>query len=188
MNRNEPQRYVSETPRLYLKILCEADAEMVLSFQTRNASVFEKFEPTRPEHFYTLSYQRAILNMETNLFQQKTCIRFWVFEKEDSSKIIGTISFNFLLPDPFCSCQIGYKFDPDYWHLGYAAESLSKAIQIAAEILNLHRIEAFVKPENTPSCHLLEKLDFEREGLAKRAILLNNVWTDHYRYALTLES
>lgn len=138
--------------------------------------------------FYTLKYQQAILRAEMNAMQSKNCLRFWIFLQEQPDRVIGTVSFHYLIHEPFHTCQIGYKFDPEYWHKGYATEALQMAIDIASGFLNLHRIEAYVRPDNTASIRLLEKLHFERECLSKHCILLNNTWTDHYRYALILES
>ena len=82
------------------------------------------------------------------------------------------------------TCTIGYKLDQHYIGQGYALEALEKAIDVVFDELGFHRIEALIHPKNEPSLHLIEKLGFEFEGIAKSCIRLNNKWTDHLRYAL----
>ncbi|MEG0805881.1 MAG: GNAT family protein [Lachnospiraceae bacterium] len=178
--------YTSESERLILRILNESNASQVLDFQKKNAALFEKFEPDRMTQFYTLNYQQTLLSLEQTMFLKKTALRFWVYCKQQPNTIIGTISFNFINQFPFHSCQLGYKFDPDYWHHGFASESIQTAIQIVHPYLNLHRIEALVLASNEPSIRLLERLHFYKEGISRECIQMNGVWTDHVRYVLIL--
>ena len=45
-----------QTNRLILKILTPAAVREVLTFQMRNKELFERYEPTRSENFYTLAH------------------------------------------------------------------------------------------------------------------------------------
>jgi ribosomal-protein-alanine N-acetyltransferase len=53
--------------------------------------------------------------------------------------------------------------------------------------VGLHRIEATVRPENTASRRVLEKLGFREEGLFRRYLNVDGAWRDHLCYALTVE-
>ena len=44
-----------------------------------------------------------------------------------------------------------------------------------------------IRPENTASRRVVEKLALRDEGLAERYLEINGVWEDHVRYALTVE-
>jgi ribosomal-protein-alanine N-acetyltransferase len=57
-------------------------------------------------------------------------------------------------------------------------------IPFVFKTLGMHRIEAACVPENEPSRNLLGKAGFRQEGLAKRYLLINGVWSDHVQYAL----
>ena len=50
--------------------------------------------------------------------------------------------------------------------------------------LKLHRIEAFVMPENNPSIKLLESLYFQKEGLLQKNAKIQGHWEDHILYGL----
>jgi len=172
------------TDRLDLRILTGDSAEDVLNFYQKNQEVFEMYEPTHPENFYTLNYQQSLLTCEYNLAVKASSIRFWVFNKLQPTHIIGTVAFHNIVQSIYKSCQIGYKFDQKHWKQGYAKESIAKAISIIFDELKLHRIEAFVMPSNSPSIQLLESLNFMEEGLCRENILIQDIWTDHLRYSL----
>jgi ribosomal-protein-alanine N-acetyltransferase len=53
--------------------------------------------------------------------------------------------------------------------------------------VGLHRVEIDVRPENTASLRVIEKLGFRYEGIKQRYIHINGDWRDHYIFALTAE-
>ena len=173
-----------ETERLVLRLLHESAAAKVLQFYQKNHETFDAFEPIKPENFYTKAYQANILRYEFQLAVKKNAIRFWVFRKQQPRQIIGTVSFQNIQRMVYQSCQIGYKFDPDFWHQGFAFESIEKAVSVIFDDISLHRIEALVLPDNQPSIRLLERLGFVEEGLCRSCIFLPSGWTDHLRYSL----
>ncbi|MDD6057370.1 MAG: GNAT family protein [Clostridiales bacterium] len=172
------------TDRLILKILTTDAFKEVLDFQIRNRDIFEKYEPLRPANFYTPSYQHSLLKYEHKLALKLSTVRFYVFRKEDLHLIIGTVCLHNIMREPYSCCEIGYKFDSSYWHMGYAKEALEKIISVAFFELNLHRIFARVVPWNTASLRLLSALHFMEEGLEHKCIQIQGEWTDHLRLAL----
>ncbi len=173
-----------QTTRLILKILTPDYLREVLEFQIRNKELFEKYEPTRPDNFYTLAHQQAILKCEYKMAMKLSTVRFYVFTREDPRTIIGTVCLHDILRSAYSCCELGYKFDRAWQHRGYAREALAKAIDIAFYELGLHRVFARVVPENTPSIRLLRSLDFMEEGLEHAALQIQGKWTDHLRFAL----
>lgn len=172
-----------QTERLILKILNPSSLKEVLEFQLRNKELFEKYEPTRAENFYTLSHQQAILKCEYKMALKLTTVRFYVFEKERPGFIIGTVCLHDITRSAYSCCEVGYKFDFAWQHQGYAREALCKILEVAFTDLCLHRVFARVVPDNTPSIRLLKSLDFMEEGLEHASILIQGKWTDHLRFA-----
>lgn len=175
---------ICESDRLLLKTLGADMAPMVLSFYEENKEHFEPWEPKRPNNFYTIYYQRASLSAEYHQMKEGKLLRLWVFLKDNPDEVIGTICFQNLLKAPYLSCNLGYKFGKKYNHKGYAYESIKKGIEIMWKDYGMHRIEAFIMPNNEPSLRLIERLDFVYEGICHSYAQINGSWSDHKRYAL----
>ncbi len=173
-----------ETDRLLLKTLTTDFAHLVLSFYEDNMDLFEPWEPKRSNNFYTLSYQKASLTAEFNQMTEGKLLRYWVFLKDNPEEIIGSICFQNFLKEPYQSCSLGYKFSRNYHHQGYALESITKSIELLFEEQHLHRIEAFIMPNNEPSLRLINRLSFFCEGTAYSFARIGDIWTDHKHYAL----
>jgi len=173
-----------ETDRLILKTLKKDDAAMVLSFYEDNRSHFEPWEPLRNINFYSLSYQKASLTAEFNLMSEGKLIRYWIFLKDNPNEIVGCLCFQNFLREPYHSCCLGYKLSHNHLHHGYATEALAKGISFLFHEHHLHRIEAFVIPDNEPSSHLLQRLGFQYEGISHSYARVQGIWADHSRYAL----
>lgn len=177
-----------ETERLYLRILKPEAAPKVLDFYLRDKDLFEQFEPARSADFYTVLHHKEILRGEYQLTLRLQAVRFYVIPKSDPHTIIGTISFHNISTLFRSSCEIGYKFSSEYQHQGYATEALKKCTEIIFEDLHLHRIQAWVLPDNLPSQRLLERLGFAREGIARSYLKVNGHWRDHVQYSLISNS
>lgn len=176
-----------ETSRLILKILQPDSANKVLDFYLRNRDFLEPFEPDRVSIFYTSAFQQANLNYEYNLIRDLRILRLWLFEKENPDKIIGSVSVQNIIRGPFLSCIISYKMDKDHLRQGYATEAINSLIDIVYTKYGLHRIEAYIVPDNIPSISFIEKLGFLPEGIARLSVRLQGKWVDQIRYALILD-
>ena len=60
-------------------------------------------------------------------------------------------------------------------------------IELAFDSLKLHRVEAYIAPENVPSIRVIEKAGFIKEGLLRKLLFINGDWVDHYMYAILQE-
>ena len=140
-----------ETEQLLLRVLTPDYAKEVCKFVSKNREQFEKYEPFLPANYYTPEHQRAILSGELKLALQTKNIRYYVFLKDNPEQIIGTVALHNIATTAYSSCEIGYKFDSDYQHKGYAREAVAMAVSVAFAALGLHRVYARVMPENIAS-------------------------------------
>ena len=177
-------KFFYETERLLLKVLDGKYAGDVLQFYLSNYEIFEQYEAERPENFYSKEYQQRILNYEYNAFMRQNGVRFWIYEKTDPARIIGTVCFRDIVRTVYQCCEIGYKFDKHFWHHGYACEAILKCLEIAFSDMHLHRITAHIMPENTASIRLIERTGFDREGTARGYALIRGDWQDHLVYSI----
>ncbi len=173
-----------ETNRLILEICPPKWCYEVLRFYQDNRHIFEPYDPAYPERYYTAEYQYTTLQYEWKTFQEEKNIRFYLFEKKQPGRIIGTISFGNIIRGFVNSAVIGYKLDHRCQHRGYAFEALQKGIEIMFYEMKLHRITAYIIPDNIPSIKLIQRLYFTYEGTAREYALIHGKWMDHCQYSL----
>lgn len=172
------------TERLSLKVLDTSSAQMVLDYYLRNRSFLGEWEPVRNEKFYTKAYHEEQLVNDLSLIENKDLLRLWIFNKNDESRIIGSIGFSNIVRGVFLSCYLGYKLDQDEINQGYMTEAIQKGIDIIFNEYGLHRIEANVMPKNQRSLRVTEKLGFYNEGIAQKYLKINGIWEDHVHMVL----
>ena len=146
--------------------------------------LFEKYEIDRIGDFYSTRYQQKVLKYEYNMAVKSSMIRFYVFLKDNPSKIIGTVCLHNISANFYGCCEIGYKFSSQYHHMGYAREAVIQCIHVAFSALGLNRITAMVCIGNEPSEKLLTGIGFEKEGLCREYLMLHGRWMDHYLFSL----
>lgn len=173
-----------ETKRLILKILTPDKCNSVLRFYKDNCALFEKYNPIMPKNYYTTDYQRNTLSAEYKSFLSGKSIRYYIYEKSNTKRIIGTISLNDIKKAFSSSAVIGYRFGSEYHHNGYATESLEKLILALFKEEHIHRIEAYIQPDNIPSKKLIERLGFQYEGICYSHTMVAQHWEDMERYSI----
>jgi len=175
---------ICETERLVLKILNASDAFQVLTFLSRNRELFERYEGDKCENFYTMDYIRDMLTVEYNQMIKGGSLRYYIYLKVNPDRIIGTVSLTGFRHAPYQSCNIGYKFDESFHHYGYAYEALTFLISDIVPEYRLHRITAYIAPENQASVRLIGRLGFSYEGTAREYARVHGRWMDHRQYSL----
>ena len=86
-----------ETPRLLLKVLRADCAPQVLDFYNRDKELFEMYEIDRVPDFYTVKHLQKVLRYEYNMAVKSQLFRFYVFQKENPCRIIGTVCIHISL-------------------------------------------------------------------------------------------
>lgn len=174
-------KFEYEFEGLSLKVLDETFAKSVLTFYYDNQEDFDRFEADKPANYYTLEYIKSVVRAEHNAFINGVYARFFLFSNDLPGKILGTISFSNINHGSHY-CHVGYKIDKNYRNLGLATIMLKNMLPVMAKEKSMHRIEAYVHPDNQPSLKLVNKLGFIPEGTAHAYAKINGIWTDHLRY------
>ncbi len=168
-----------QTTRLIIRYFKEADAEDLFDYLSKDDVV--KYEPY--EAIKTVDEARNIALERSNdhNFLAVTLL---------DGKLIGNIYFS---KGDFDTWEVGYVFNSDYWHKGYATEAMHMIMQYAFTNLSTRRIVAMCNPDNVLSWHLLERLGFRREGHLLKNIYFNKdasgkpIWQDTYEYGILKE-
>ncbi len=83
--------------------------------------------------------------------------------------------------------SIGYWIDERYAGRGVVPVSVAMAIDHCFFTAGLHRIEISIRPENTNSLRVVEKLGLKEFGYAERYLHIDGEWRDHRQFAVTVE-
>ncbi|MCX6117562.1 MAG: GNAT family N-acetyltransferase [Proteobacteria bacterium] len=176
-------RNMLETERLIIKHLQPQEAHLVARFENENRDFMAEFSPTRPDNFYSTEYWEARLTDYSKKSTEDALYGFFVFRKSDGS-LIGCINFTNIVRGALQACHLGYNLSRKAEGEGLMTEALRASIAYMFKEKNLHRIMANYYPTNEKSGRVLEKLGFQREGLAKDYLFLNGAWRDHVMTSL----
>ena len=109
--------------------------------------------------------------------------RHWAVADIETDHCLGLVSYH----DGHIRnkrAAIGYFINPSCQRRGMATEAVSAMLDFCFDELGLHRVQAFVDPDNIPSRKLVEKLGFAREGLLRDHLRVGEIWRDEIVYAL----
>jgi [ribosomal protein S5]-alanine N-acetyltransferase len=85
------------------------------------------------------------------------------------------------------SAWIGYWVASSVIGGGVATAALALGLDHCFGPVQLHRVEATVRPENAASRAVLAKVGFREEGLLRRYLEVDGAWRDHLLVAVTIE-
>lgn len=83
--------------------------------------------------------------------------------------------------------SVGYWIDRAYAGRGIMPRAVALAIDHCFTTARLHRIEIAIRPENSNSLRVVEKLGLHEVGYAPRYLHIDGAWRDHRLYAVTVE-
>lgn len=173
------------TERLLMRASVPALAEAAVDYQSRNLAHFARWDPTRPANHWELEVTRARLAREEAAFDAGTIWRYWLSLVEAPGRVIGVCALSDVVRGVFQSAMLGYSLDEDCVGAGLMQEALKQLIDEAfSPAVSLHRVQASVRPENSRSRRVLERLGFQREGLSPRYLFIDGEWRDHETFAL----
>lgn len=175
--------YKFETGRLIIETSNMELAPKMLEYYTENREFFDKYEPVHSERYFTLEIQTKLMEQEVRNMENLTSAYYYFSLKEEPDKVIGSISFVRIRPEPYASVIFGYNLHEKYQGHGYCTEACAASIKHVLSIARIHRIESRVLTDNEKSIHVLERLGFFHEGFEKKSILIGGEFRDHLRYA-----
>jgi [ribosomal protein S5]-alanine N-acetyltransferase len=152
-----------------LAALAEDSAEMLRRWLGARENTVEAFE-SYLERFEQPTHEGFVI-----------CLR-------STGAIVGGININNIVRGTLRCGTLGYTAYSLTSGRGYMTEGLRLVIQLAFGPLDLHRLEANIQPDNTPSLNLVKRLGFRREGYSTAFQFINGARRDHERWAITNET
>jgi ribosomal-protein-alanine N-acetyltransferase len=102
-------------------------------------------------------------------------------------RLAGQVTASNVVRGAFDSAAVGYWVDGALAGRGVLPTALALLVDHCFTAVGLHRIEANIRPENTASRRVVEKLGFREEALHLRFLFIDGAWRDHLSFAVTRE-
>ncbi len=185
-NRYRFEVLALETERLRLSVLRRSEAPRVTEYFKKNRDFHKKFAQTHTDDYFTVSMQKKYLAYDYSSFLEGSLVPLWICLKE-TGEIIGRVSFFNFAFGGMMSCACGYHLDKDHTGKGYMTEALKGAIAFVFDEYKMHRIEAFILPENEPSLNLVKRIGFHYEGERISYMHINGRYRDHEAFYMLEE-
>jgi ribosomal-protein-alanine N-acetyltransferase len=157
---------------------------MVVDYLLKNREYHTPFHQWHDDSYFTTAVQRSYLRSEQRSYFSDTQFCFWLFLKNDHTRIIGKVSFTAIIRGALQSCLVGYHLDQDAAGRGYMSEALQAGCRYMFSEKGLHRIQSDIMPRNTKSIATARRCGFVLQGLNKEYMAINGTWEDHNVYAL----
>ena len=123
----------------------------------------------------TADDQLSLLEQE---LAEQAAGRRWPGVIEVDGRVAGRVSLNNIVLGSLRSTFVSYWLAEDRTGRGVATRAVADVLDLAFDDLALHRVDAFVRPDNLASRRVLERNGFEEIGLARRHTHVGGRWQD----------
>lgn len=151
----------------------------------RNAAWLAPWEATPPRR--TAGGEVTFREMVRFLRSEARGGRMLPFVVTYDGRLAGQLTVGGITWGSLCSGHVGYWVDRQLAGLGVIPTAVAMATDHCFGAMALHRLEINIRPENTASLRVVEKLGFRDEGLRSAFLHIDGAWRDHRTFALTAE-
>ena len=160
-----------------------ADYAEWAALRAESRAFLTPWEPLWPPDDLTRSAFRRRIRRYQAETRDDQAYPFFVLRADDSA-LLGGVTLSGVTRGMTQSATIGYWMGERHAGRGHMTAAVKALVPFAFDRLNLHRLEAACLPHNAASMRLLDKVGFQREGLARGLVCINGRWQDHIRFAL----
>ena len=168
-----------------LRPISMADRTAWSEVRSRNVSWLVRWEATRPagDDAPSMSYRGMVRDLRRQA-QEGRCLPLALLVE---GQFAGQVTVNNIVGGSARFASIGYWIDQRHAGRGYMPLAVALVADYCWFGLDLHRVEVAIRPENTASLRVVEKLGFAEFGYAPRFLHIDGAWRDHRLFALTVE-
>jgi len=154
------------------------------ALRAENIEWLRPWEATSPEPMAT---SMAFRQMVRHFDREAAHGRLQPFAIETGGRLVGQMHLFGIAWGSLRSASAGYWVAESVAGQGIVPFALAAACDHAFLVLGLHRIEVNIRPSNTASLRVVEKLGFREEGLRRWYLHIDGEWRDHRSFAMTKE-
>jgi ribosomal-protein-alanine N-acetyltransferase len=150
-------KIIIEPPRLILRQFTEADAALIYELNT-SPGILQYVQEASLEN---IEQARTVL-VNIILPQYKDKLGRWAIHLKSNNEFIGWCGLK-RLPET-SDIDLGYRFKPAHWGLGYATEAAKHTLAYGLNQLNLKEIFGKAHIHNIASQNVLKKIGMQYFG------------------------
>lgn len=109
------------------------------------------------------------------------------FALDVEARFAGQVTVNNVVRGSAQMASIGYWIDQAWAGRGVMPRAVAMVVDHCFFEVGLHRIEIAIRPENSNSLRVVEKLGLGEVGFAPRYLHIDGQWRDHRIFAVTRE-
>jgi len=168
-----------------LRPLSSRDARAWREVRLRNADWLRPWDATVPPG--SLQRPKTFGALTRSLGQAARRGQAMPFAIEVRGTFAGQVTVNNIVRGSAQFASVGYWLDREYAGAGIMPMAVAMVIDHCFQVAGLHRIEICIRPENSNSLRVVEKLEIREVGFAPRFLHIDGEWRDHRIYAITAE-
>lgn len=168
-----------------IRPLTVGDAEAISKAYAQNRRFLQRWEPLRPDSFYTVAGQQELIALAV-AEQYASRSFFWILTS--GIEIVGRISLTDVVQGAFQNGNLGYWIADDHQGKGLATAAARFVCDYATTTLGLHRLQAGTLEHNLGSQKVLTRCGFTSIGMAQKYIQINGQWQDHILFQRILHA
>lgn len=154
----------------------------------RNRQWLGPWEATRPEPSERLPSFGRFVRTQHREARTGQSLPWLITERDPGTgqfELVGQLTVSSIIRGAFQSATLGYWVDSCQAGRGIAPMAVAMATDYCFQNLGLHRMQINIRPENTASLRVVEKLGFREEGYYRDYLHIAGAWADHRSFALT---
>lgn len=173
--------------RVGLQVVRPRDAATLARLLSANRTWLTQWEATHPSGRGVVPGSGPMRPVIKSLLKQLRVGTGVPFVVTYDGEIVGQLSVAEVSGGALQSSQIGYWVSQHVAGRGIAPTAVALAIDYIFGELGLHRVEVCIRPENSASLRVAEKLGLAYEGRRLAYIHINGEWRDHECFVVTRE-
>ncbi len=172
-------------PVVTLRPLRASDIDAWRETRRRNAVWLVPWDATAPPGVdaHAMTFRALVRRLARNARRGMT----YPFAIEVDGVFAGQVTVNNIVRGSAQFASVGYWIDRDVAGRGVVPRAVAMVIDHCFRAGGLHRIEVAIRPENSNSLRVVEKLGLREYGYAPAYLHIDGDWRDHRLYAISKE-
>jgi ribosomal-protein-alanine N-acetyltransferase len=168
-----------------LRPISQKDRDVWRRVRQENSAWLGRWDATAPSRSH--AQPRSFASMVRQMRGEARAGRQLPFAVESQGRFVGQVTVSNIVRGSAQFASIGYWIDKAYAGRGITPRAVAMVIDHCFGPVGLHRIEVAIRPENTSSLRVVEKLGINEVGFAPRFLHIDGDWRDHRIFAITKE-